>query len=142
VAVVYRKATIRPYRADDERFLFSLAKGAFGQQEAWSDAGAITALEKETVFVAELSGEAAGFVALEREGNTVLIDHLLVSSMHEGEGIGRQLLEYAEGFAISLGVHSLRAVVESENRRARDFFCGRGFVATGDDLLELTLPQL
>ena len=73
----------------------TLAKEVFGQQEAWSDAGTMTALESDTVFVAELSGEAAGFVALEQEADEVLIRHLLVSSLHEGEGVGRQLLAYA-----------------------------------------------
>jgi GNAT superfamily N-acetyltransferase len=140
--VPYRKATIRPYGTGDESFLFSLAKGVFGQQEEWSDRGTIRALETETVFVADLDGEAAGFVALERESEAVLIRHLLVSPVHEGEGIGRQLFEYAEGFAISVGAQRLRAVVESDNRRARDFYGSRGFAAAADDLLELTLPHL
>jgi GNAT superfamily N-acetyltransferase len=137
----YRKATIRPYTAEDESFLFSLAKDTFGGAERWSDAGTITALRTETVFVADLAGEAAGFVALEREAGAVRIRHLLVGAVHEGEGIGRQLLEYAEGFAISVGASRLEVVAEAENRRARDFYTGRGFVAAGDDVLELTLPQ-
>jgi GNAT superfamily N-acetyltransferase len=141
-SVPYRKATIRPYDAADESVLFTLAKGVFGQQEAWSDAGTMTALESDTVFVAELSGEAAGFVALEQEENEVLIRQLLVSSLHEGEGVGRQLLAYAEGFAISAGAGRLGVVVEADNRRARDFYSGRGFVPAGENRLELTLPQL
>jgi GNAT superfamily N-acetyltransferase len=133
---------IRPYGTGDESFLFSLARDVFGQQEAWSDRGTITALETETIFVADLDGEAAGFVALDREGGAILIRHLLVSPVHEGEGIGRQLLEYAEGFAISVGAERLQAVVEVDNRRARDFYGSRGFAPAAHDLLELTLPQL
>ncbi len=139
--VPYRKATIRPYRPEDESLLFSLARASFGDQPAWSDAGALTALETDTVFVAELAGEPAGYAALEQEGDTVRIAQLLVSPLHEREGIGHQLLDYVEGYAISLGAARLQAVVEEDNVRARDFYRRRGFVAVAAGLCELTLPQ-
>src|SRR5262249_16762194 len=63
--VPYRKATIRPYRPEDESVLFSLARESFGERPAWSDAQTLTALETDTVFVAELGGAAAGYVAVE-----------------------------------------------------------------------------
>lgn len=137
----YRKATIRPYRAEDESRLFSLAREAFGGQAAWSDRTALTGLEQDTVFVADLEGDHAGYVALRREGDAVRIEQLLVSPRHEHEGIGRQLVEYAEGFAISKGAVRLQIVVEADNRRARDFYGRRSFRRAGDDLLELVLPQ-
>jgi ribosomal protein S18 acetylase RimI-like enzyme len=139
--VPYAKAVIRSYRAEDESLLFSLAKDAFGERAAWSDVGILTALESETVFVAELSGKPAGFVAVESEADALRIRHLLVSPVHEGEGVGRQLLEYAEGFAIWRGARRLQVIVEPDNQRAHGFYRGRGFVLAGDDLLELTLPQ-
>ena len=37
--------------------------------------------------------------------------------------------------------HKLQVVVEAENRRALEFYRGRGFVQAADDLLELQLPQ-
>jgi ribosomal protein S18 acetylase RimI-like enzyme len=142
VAVSYRKATIRPYRGEDESLLFSLARESFGGQPAWSDEVAIQGLERDTVFVAELDGdEAAGYVALRREGDAIRIEQLLVSPRHEHEGIGRQLVEYAEGFAISEGALRLQIVVEPENRRALDFYGRRSFLRAGDDLLELDLPR-
>jgi ribosomal protein S18 acetylase RimI-like enzyme len=139
--VTYRKATIRPYAAEDESRLFSLAREAFGAQETWSDRTTIARLETDTVFVADLEGDQAGYVALKREGDAVRIEQLLVSPRHEHEGIGRQLVEYAEGFAISEGAVRLQIVVEPDNRRARDFYERRSFSRAGDDLLELTLPQ-
>jgi ribosomal protein S18 acetylase RimI-like enzyme len=98
-------------------------------------------LEHETVFVAEVAGSAAGYVALAREERAVRVEQLFVSPAHEAEGVGRQLLEYAEGFAISEGAELLRVVVEESNRRAIDFYRGRGFTPAGDDLLELVLPR-
>jgi ribosomal protein S18 acetylase RimI-like enzyme len=141
--VPYRKAAIRPYRAEDESLLFSLALEAFGAQAAWNDRTTLAGLEKDTVFVAELEGDHAGYVALRRDGDAVRIEQLLVSPRHEHEGIGRQLVEYVEGFAISRGACRLQIVVEPDNRRALDFYASRSFrqAGDGDDLLELALPH-
>ena len=131
--MTYRKADIRPYEPDDEPLLFGLASLDRG-----ADRRTLTVLERETVFVAELEGEPAGYVALERVGDAVRVDQLFVSPEHEA---GRQLLEFAEGFAISERALSLQVVVASADRRASTFYRGRGFVEAGEDLLELVLPQ-
>ena len=132
----YRKAEIRPYREEDQALLFGLASLDRG-----ADARTIAVLERETVFVADLEGSPAGYVALRPSGDAMRIDQLFVSPEHEAEGIGRQLLEWAEGYAISERVAKLEVVVEAENRRALDFYRGRGFVEAGKDLLELRLPE-
>ena len=132
----YRKAEIRPFREEDEAVLFGLASLDRG-----ADSRTIAVLERETVFVAELGGSPAGYVALTRADDAVRIDQLFVSPEHEAEGVGRQLLEWAEGYAISERAARLEVVVESENRRALDFYHGRGFTAAGENLLELRLPQ-
>ena len=134
--MTYRKAEIRPYREEDEALLFGLASLDRG-----ADARTIAVLERETVFVADLEGSPAGYVALRPTGAAMCIDQLFVSPEHEAEGIGRQLLEWAEGYAISERAAKLEVVVEAENRRALDFYRGRGFVETGEDLLELRLPE-
>jgi ribosomal protein S18 acetylase RimI-like enzyme len=139
--VPYRKATIRQYRAEDESRLFSLARESFGEQAAWSDETTLAGLEEETVFVADLEGDQAGYVALRREGDAVRIEQLLVSPRHEHEGIGRQLVDYAEGFAIAEGALCLQIVVEPDNRRALDFYARRSFAPKGEGVLELVLPH-
>jgi ribosomal protein S18 acetylase RimI-like enzyme len=139
--VPYRKATIRPYRAEDESVLYSLAHEAFGARAGWSDRVTLTGLETETVFVAELEGDRAGYVALRRDGDAVRIEQLLVSPRHEHEGIGRQLVDYAEGYAIAEGAVRLQIVVEPDNRRAREFYERRSFLRAAGDVLELPLPQ-
>ena len=134
--MTYRKADIRPYQADDEAVLFGLASLDRGADER-----TLAVLERETVFVAEVEGSPAGYVALERAERVVRVDQLFVSPEHEAEGIGRQLLEFAEGYAIWEGAELLQVVVESGNERALAFYRGRGFTRAGDDLLELRLPQ-
>jgi ribosomal protein S18 acetylase RimI-like enzyme len=132
----YRKAEIRPFREEDEAVLFGLASLDRG-----ADSRTIAVLERETVFVAEVEGSPAGYVALTRAEDAMRIDQLFVSPEHEAEGIGRQLLEWAEGYAISERATRLQVVVEAENRRALDFYRGRGFTEAGQNLLELHLPE-
>jgi ribosomal protein S18 acetylase RimI-like enzyme len=134
--MTYRKAEIRPLREDDEPLLFGLASLDRGADER-----TLAVLEHETVFVAEVAGTPAGYVALDRSERAVRVDQLFVSPEHEAEGVGRQLLEYAEGYAIYSGAEALQVVVEGGNDRAVSFYQGRGFMRVGDDLLELLLPQ-
>jgi GNAT superfamily N-acetyltransferase len=134
--MTYRKADIRSFRDEDEAILFGLASLDRG-----ADRRTLAVLERETVFVAEIDGAPAGYVALDRDGDIVCIDQLFVSPEHEAEGVGRQLLEWAEGWAIAKHAARLRVVVEAENRRALDFYRDRGFTAAGEDLLELQLPE-
>ncbi len=129
---------MRPFRADDQGLLFGVAKLAFVEQD---DHRTLATLARDTVFVAELSGEPAGYVALEQSDDALRIEQLCVHPAHEEEGVGRQLLDWAEGYAISTGALRLEIVVESGNERAVAFYRGRGFVPAGSDLLELVLPQ-
>ena len=133
---MYRKAVIRPYRAEDEGVLFGLAR-----IERGADEHTLAVLERETVFVAEIEGSYAGYAALVVEQAAARVDQLFVSAEHVEEGVGRQLLEYVEGFAISRGAVVLRVVVEPENASAAAFYRSRGFIPTGDDVLELVLPR-
>jgi ribosomal protein S18 acetylase RimI-like enzyme len=139
--VPYRKAAIRSSRPEDERVLFSLVRTAFGERSGWSDQRTLQVLDRDTVFVAEIEQSAAGYVAVEDAEDVVRIEQLFVSPEHEGEGVGHQLLEWAEGYAISKGVRSLQVSVETDNERALDFYRRSGFVAVEDELLELILPQ-
>jgi GNAT superfamily N-acetyltransferase len=134
--LTYRKADIRPYKEEDEAVLFGMANLDRG-----ADARTLAVLERETVFVAEVEGSPAGYVALELAERAVRVDQLFVSPDHEAEGIGRQLLEFAEGYAIWKEAEALQVVVEAGNERALDFYRGRGFTPAGEDLLELLLPR-
>jgi ribosomal protein S18 acetylase RimI-like enzyme len=132
---------VRECRPSDEAALYGLARRSFGERGGWSDDRTVGVICDETVFVAELDDRPAGFVALEPSGDVVRIDQLLVSPEHEGEGVGHQLIEWAEGYAISRRCRALQIVVEDDNTRALDFYRRAGFVGVGPGLLELTLPQ-
>jgi ribosomal protein S18 acetylase RimI-like enzyme len=136
-----RQVAIRPYCEDDEAWLFSLARSVFGERAYWRDRRTLDVLERDVVFVAEVRGTTAGYAALERGGDSVCIEHMLVSPDHDDEHVEIQLLAYAEGYAISVGARALHAVVEPDNGRAIAFYRQQGFVPVGRDLLELVLPQ-
>ncbi len=127
---------VRPFRPEDEPLLFGLARLDRGADER-----TLAVLETETVFVAEIAGTPAGYVALEREEERFRVDQLFVSPEHEGEGVGRRLLEHAEGYAISEGASRLQVVVSEDDRRATAFYRGRGFVPVARDVFELVLPE-
>lgn len=137
----YRKAEIRPYRAEDEPLLFGLARMTFGERTGWDDEGTLAVLESEEVFVAEVDRGIAGYVAMRTSGDVVRVDRILVAPAHEAEGVGNQLVEWAEGLAIARGALRLQVAAESDNVRAREFFRRRGFTPVDDELLELVLPQ-
>jgi GNAT superfamily N-acetyltransferase len=132
----YRKAEIRPYQHEDEPLLFGLASLDRGADER-----TLGVLEEHTVFVAELAGTPAGYVALERGERAARVEQLFISPEHEAEGVGRQLLEHAEGWAIAEGAETLEVIVEPGNKRAFDFYRSRGFVPGSDERLELVLPR-
>ena len=134
--MTYRKADIRPLRSEDEPLLVGLASLDRG-----ADARTLAVFERETVFVAEVEGTPAGYVALDQGEGAVRVDQLFVSPEHEAEGVGRQLLEFAEGYAIFTGARRLQVVVEGGNERAESFYRARGFVSAGESLLELVLPE-
>ncbi len=127
---------VRPYKPEDEPLLFGLARLDRG-----ADTLTLELLGSETVFVAEVGGAAAGYVAVHHEGATACVEQLFVSPEHEGEGVGRRLLEHAEGFAISEAAETLQVVVEPGNDRASTFYRSRGFVPAGGDRWELVLPR-
>jgi GNAT superfamily N-acetyltransferase len=136
------KVAIRPYRAEDQADLFTLAKIVFGQRAEWHDRRALEVLEGDVVFVAEVEGSTAGYAAVERRGESVRIEQMLVSPVHDGTQVEARLLEWAEGYAISVGARSLQAIVEADNRPAVAFYRGRGFVSVESGVLELVLPGL
>ena len=129
---------MRPFLNEDEGLLFGVAKLAFAEQD---ERRTLATLERGTVFVAELGGEPAGYVALEESGEACRIEQLCVHPAHEAEGIGGQLLDWAEGYAISAGAVRLEIVVEADNDRASSFYRRRGFVSLQSDVLTLVLPQ-
>jgi ribosomal protein S18 acetylase RimI-like enzyme len=123
----------------DARELFALAKASFGAEPGWDDAQAVSALERDTLFVARVGDSVAGYVAVRPVGEALRIEQLFVAPHHEGEGVGGRLLAHAEGYAISKGADTVEIVVEEGNARAADFYRRSGFAPAGGQLYERRL---
>ena len=135
------KPEVAPGRTEEHSELFALARSTFGAQSGWDDGRAVEALRTDTVFVARVEGLLAGYVAVRRAGEVLRIEQLLVAPHHAGEGVGRRLLEYAEGYAISTGATVVQVVVEDDNARALAFYGRSGFRPVAAQLYELSLPR-
>lgn len=79
-----------------------------------------TLLPKAEVWVAEIDGEPAGYLALVDD----LLDHLYVGPEHQRQGVGSMLMAKAKAHR----PEGLRLFAFQRNRRACDFYEARGFV--------------
>ncbi len=86
----------------------------------------------DIIFVAEYNGEAAGYIhAADYEctycDSLKNIMAIAVDERYRGKGIGRKLLETAEGWAKSCGCSGVRLVSGCERTQAHKFYLHCGY---------------
>ncbi len=79
-----------------------------GRRPAPMDDDYLEKLRGGHVFVAGDSGEVAGIIVLLPAPDHLLIETVAVGPEHQGQGIGRSLLSYAETYAAERGLLELR----------------------------------
>jgi ribosomal protein S18 acetylase RimI-like enzyme len=130
-------------RPHDLPRLFALAEITFADMPGWNARRVVRALNEDVVFVARERDALAGYVALRRESErSLLIEQLLVTPAYQRRGVGRRLLAYAEGYAVTERVPALRVVVETSNHRARDLYRRLGFVPEEPEIFRRSLPYV
>ncbi|MCW3997395.1 MAG: GNAT family N-acetyltransferase [Candidatus Bathyarchaeota archaeon] len=90
------------------------------------------------VFVAEDKGIIIGFIVFRIDGDSGNLDNIVVAKKKQGKGVGRSLVEFVEGLAISKGC-SLMKTDTSENVmgvpwKAYGFWRRMGYKDTGERL--------
>lgn len=135
---------LRPYRPEDAPALLDLFRDTIRrvncrdyspeQIAAWAsdDIDPLRWAERFTgrfVPVAEAVGQPIGFAELEANGH---IDRVYVSADHQGQGIGRQLLEAVLAEARRLG---LARLFTEASITARPFFERQGFVVVAPQIV-------
>lgn len=88
----------------------------------------------DVVFVAELDGHPAGYMAVRSDGASLVIDQLVVPPADRGRHVGNRLLDWAEGYGTSRRLETVRIRAGGVDRVARDFYLRRGYTAAGDEL--------
>jgi ribosomal protein S18 acetylase RimI-like enzyme len=118
---------IRAQQAEDLDSLLKLfnrsrtAAACFSEAD-YSISEFLKALEGESIFVAEIGEQIAGFVSLWQPTN--FIHHLYIDPKHQGAGIGKALLGFCqEEFGLPLSLKCVQA-----NIHACQFYEGLGWV--------------
>ena len=65
------------------------------------------------------------------EGRPLIIHRLAVNPLYQGKGYGKQLLQFAEKYALQNGYSSIRLDVYSQNRGALNMYERSGFQERG-----------
>jgi N-acetylglutamate synthase-like GNAT family acetyltransferase len=127
---------VRPFRESDSPALKRLAGEASTTNELVP-----AAPNRDVVFVAEVEGHPAGYMALREDGRALVVDQIVVAPADQGRHVGHRLLDWAEGYGTSRGMELVRIPASGSDRRARDFFARRGYVAA-DGALVRDIPHV
>jgi GNAT superfamily N-acetyltransferase len=121
---------VRPFREADSGALRRLA----GET---SEEGAVVPAtpSRDVLFVAEVEGHPAGYMALHEDGQALVVDQMIVAPADQGRHVGHRLLDWAEGYGSSRGMALVRIPATGSDRRARDFYARRGYVEAGGSLV-------
>jgi GNAT superfamily N-acetyltransferase len=77
--------------------------------------------------VAELDGRIAGLLVLVPHDDHLLVENVAVEPAHQGEGIGRALMAYAEERAAELGLGELRLYTHVKMTENRALYARLGY---------------
>lgn len=146
------KCTIREGRAEDRSVLMLLADEtlrplaeASEHPERYRPGDLLELLERAEVFVAEADGEPAGFMAVEWQEDALALRCVCVGPAFEARGVANQLVDWAEGLALSRRARRLTATVPAGDYPSQHLYRGHGFVPPADaanaGVLEKRLPS-
>jgi GNAT superfamily N-acetyltransferase len=121
---------VRPVRDVDSAALHRLAGEASDFAEVVPPAP-----QGDIVFVAEVEGHPAGYMAVHEDGRALVVDQMVVAPADQGRHVGHRLLDWAEGYGSSRGLKCVRIPAAGSDRRARDFYVRRGYVEAGTALV-------
>jgi len=122
-AALVRIVSAEAYTPAYQAIIGAVPKPASEAYDDWIKAG--------NVWLAELDGEAVGVLVLEP-----LPDHLMVYSIavlpgHQGTGLGKVLLSFAETQALNKGYAEVRLYTNPRIKRNVSFYRHHGFVEIG-----------
>ncbi|GAB4161621.1 MAG: hypothetical protein Fur003_4920 [Candidatus Dojkabacteria bacterium] len=123
-----------------EKEIYPLCKGASYGADAATKMLQDQDNNEIDVFLAIYNDEAIGYIAGGVEGNdcdqfdTYYIEDLAVTEKYRSQGIGKQLLDYAQNHAKSKGFKKFGIGVLSANKRVLDYYIRYGFEVYGIEL--------
>jgi ribosomal protein S18 acetylase RimI-like enzyme len=139
--------------AEENRFHAGLLPDRFRVAEPimtpeWFDA--LLASPVQTLLVARAAGQVVGVLLLQemaspddeiyRPRRYLYVDELMVAGTHRGQGIGRRLMEAAEGRARALGIEEIELNVWERNAGAIAFYEHLGYTTVRRRMVRAIRP--
>jgi ribosomal protein S18 acetylase RimI-like enzyme len=127
--------SVRPYRLGDEDAIRQLAE-QLGYPSTFDDVterlATIAGDTRSVVLVCELDGDVVGWIHVARvhnvqDGTFAEITGAVVADQHRGVGIGEQLLDTAEAWAVEQACETVRVRSNIVRARAHGFYRDRGY---------------
>jgi GNAT superfamily N-acetyltransferase len=111
---VHARIEIRPAVSEDAVAVDRIARDAYapyvsriGREPAPMSADHALLIARGEVWVAAHEDELSGFVVLRAGAESLLLESVAVSTPYRGQGIGRELIAFAERHARELGLGSV-----------------------------------
>ncbi len=97
------------------------------------------------LFALRVAGQVAGManalvtVSTAEGGRVLLLEDVIVSRAHRGNGLGRRLVEHVLGWARELGMTRVTLLADRDNHHALDFYRRLGFEPSNMTVLRSSL---
>lgn len=136
-SLVPNSTVIRRGINKDTPSIVSIIQEAYGQYVAaeGSEPAPMTAdyqdlIQQDQVWVIERDGMIVGLLVLEDMGDHLLLENVAVAARVRGQGIGSQLLEFADAQARGLGRREIRLYTGAVMTQNRHYYPRHGYVET------------
>lgn len=121
---------VRPARDGDEAALAALWE-ASGLTRPWNDPAEDIAFARagptSEVLVAEREGRIIASAMVGHDGHRGAVYYVAADPALRGQGLGRLIMEAAEGWLRARGVWKINLMVRRENEAAAGFYAGLGY---------------
>jgi GNAT superfamily N-acetyltransferase len=147
VVIDFATAKDLPHLADLLSELFAL-ESDFAPDREKQSRGLRAILDDPGVgrlFVLRVSGKVAGManalitVSTAEGGKVLLLEDVIVSSAHRGNGLGRRLVEHVLGWARGQGMTRVTLLADRDNHPALDVYRKLGFEPSNMTVLRRSL---
>lgn len=94
------------------------------------------AVRKHRIDLVEVGGELVALIEMVPASDHLLIENVAVSPRHQGRGIGRKLLAYAEHVAATLGLKDIRLYTNKRFAENVQLYLRYGYVIDREEPLK------
>lgn len=110
---------------------FESVSGGPGEQTLTLDGALTSQVGEGVIYLIGDSTRSLGYISLWPISDHLFVDTIAVLPAHQGQGLGRRLLAFAESEASRLGLHSVRLFTKEVMADNLAFYQRRGYRETG-----------